>query len=177
MEEWVTESDSDDSKERRKKDGISVPSHYKKYTVEDRKIVMQLPDRQNEKNKSYDGPKDAKKIDIAEPGEESRPMYIATDLTSEEESELIKLLKEFRDVFAWSFKDLKGVDPAVCQHTIPMREDAKPSKQRPYSYNENFAAKIKEEIDKLKEAGFIYEIEHTEWVSPIVVVPKKNGKL
>ena len=48
---------------------------------------------------------------------------------------------------------------------------------RLYSYNENYAAKINEEIDKLKEAGFIYEIEHTEWVSPLVVVPKKNTKL
>ena len=47
----------------------------------------------------------------------------------------------------------------------------------PYSYNENYAAKINEEIDKLREAGFIYEIEHTEWVSRLVVVPKKNKKL
>ena len=92
LEEWVTNSDSDDFRERRNKDGISVPSHYKKYTVKDRKILMQLPDRQNEKNKSYDGPEDAKKIDIAEPGKESRSMYIATNLTSEEERELIKLL-------------------------------------------------------------------------------------
>ena len=45
---------------------------------------------------------------------------------------------------------------------------------RPYSYNENYAAKINEEIDKLREAWFIYEIEHTKWVSPLVVVPKKN---
>ena len=58
-----------------------------------------------------------------------------------------------------------------------MKDDAKPRKQRPYTYNENFARKIKEEIDKLLEAEFIYEIEHTEWVSSIVVVPKKNGKL
>ena len=29
----------------------------------------------------------------------------------------------------------------------------------------------------MKEVGFIYEIEHTSWVSPLVVVPKKNGKL
>ena len=68
------------------------------------------------------------------------------------------------------------MDPAICQHTIPLQEDAKPSKQHPYSYNDNFATKIKAEIDKLKEVGFIYEIEHTEWVSPIVVVPKENGK-
>ena len=79
--------------------------------------------------------------------------------------------------FAWSYKDLKGVDPEICQHTLPMREDAKPTWQRPYTYNDNFANKIKEEIDKLLEEEFIYEIEHTEWVTPIVVVPEKNGKL
>ena len=47
----------------------------------------------------------------------------------------------------------------------------------PYTYNKTFAKRIKEEIDKLKEVEFIYEIEHTDWVSPIVVVLKKNGKL
>ena len=77
----------------------------------------------------------------------------------------------------WSFKDLKGVDLVICEHTIPLRDNAKPSKQRTYSYNDNFATKIKVKIDKLKEVGFIYAIEHTEWVSLIVVVPKKNGKL
>ena len=90
---------------------------------------------------------------------------------------MIKTLKEYRDVFAWSYKDLKGVDPNICEHTIPLKFDAKPSRQRPYTYNETFAKKIKAEIDKLKEAEFIYEIEHTNWVLPIVVVPKKNGEV
>ena len=44
-------------------------------------------------------------------------------------------------------------------------------------YNDTFAKKRREEIDKLLEVKFVYEIEHTEWVSPIVVVPKKNGKI
>ena len=98
-------------------------------------------------------------------------------LSQEEEKLLIETLREYRDVFAWTYKDLKGVDPTICQHTIPMKEDAKPTRQRPYTYNDTFAKKIKEELDKLKEAQFIYEIEHTDWVSPIVIVPKKNGKL
>ena len=80
-------------------------------------------------------------------------------------------------MFAWSYKDHKGVDPAICQHMIPSNPDSKPSQQRPYTYNENFSKRIKEEIDKLKDAEFIYKIEHTDWVSPIVVVSKKNGKL
>ena len=141
-------------------------------------MVVQQPIRtQQSPGESYDGPKGSKKIDLAEPGEESKPAWIASDLSQEEEELLIKTLKEYRDVFAWSYKDLKGVDPTICQHTIPMKEDAKPTRQRPYTYNDTFAKKIKEEIDKLKEAEFIYEIEHTDWVSPIVVVPKKNGKL
>lgn len=36
---------------------------------------------------------------------------------------------------------------------------------------------VKEEIDKLLEIGFIYPVPYSEWVSPIVVVPKKNGKI
>ena len=35
---------------------------------------------------------------------------------------------------------------------------------------------VKEEIQKLLEAGFIYSISDSEWVSPLVIVPKKNGK-
>ena len=58
-----------------------------------------------------------------------------------------------------------------------MKIDSKPHKQRPYTYNDTFGKKIKEDIDKLLAVEFIDEIEHTEWVSPIVVMPKKNGKL
>ena len=70
-----------------------------------------------------DGLEDAKKIDLAEPREEPRLTWIATDLSQEEEELLISTLKKYKDVFAWSYKDLKGVDPAICQHTIPMQED------------------------------------------------------
>ena len=43
----------------------------------------------------------------AQPGEESKPVKIAQDLTSEEESLLLQTLTEYRDVFAWIYKDLK----------------------------------------------------------------------
>ncbi|MCO5581702.1 hypothetical protein L7F22_035591 [Adiantum nelumboides] len=172
---WTTEMETD---EDANSDKMDVPSHYKKYTIQDRKIIVQQPMKElKEPGTSYDGPKKAKKIDLDEPVKEPKPAYIATDLTEEEEQLLIATLKQYRDVFAWSYKDLERVDPSICQHTIPLNSDAKPSRQRPYTYNETFVRKIKEEIDKLKEAEFIYEIEHMDWVSPIVVVPKKNGKL
>ena len=43
--------------------------------------------------------------------------------------------------------------------------------------NPKYEMIVKEEIHKLLDAGFIYEIEHIEWVSPIVIIMKKNGKI
>ena len=125
-----------------------MPSHYKKYTVEERKIVLQKPTREKVvAGVSYDGQEEAKKVDLAQLDEELKLVYVSADLSEEEEKELIELLREFRDVFAWSYKDLKGVDPSVCQHTISMQDDAKPCIQRPYSYNDTFSQKIDEEIE------------------------------
>ena len=72
---------------------------------------------------------------------------------------------------------MKGVPLEVVQHTIPIWDDAKPMQQRPCDMNPKYETIVKEEIDKLLDARFIYEIKHTEWVSPIVIVTKKNGKI
>ncbi len=43
--------------------------------------------------------------------------------------------------------------------------------------NPNYAASVKHDIDKLHVVGFIKLVEEATWLSPMVVVPKKNGKL
>ena len=89
-----------------------APSHFKRYTVQERKIVLQQSKREPQKpGESYDGPENSKRVDLAKEGEEPRPVWIATELDPEEEKKLIETLKEYRDVFAWSYHDLKGVDP------------------------------------------------------------------
>ncbi|KAL3691076.1 hypothetical protein R1sor_004727 [Riccia sorocarpa] len=60
---------------------------------------------------------------------------------------------------------------------VPEKEEAKPLVQRPYRMNPNYAETVKKEIEKLKEADFIYPVKEYNWLSPIVIVPKKNGKL
>ena len=63
---------------------ISVPSHYKNYKVEERKIMVTMPERTlTSLGVSYDEPEDTKKVDLASPGEEPKPVYIATDLRPE----------------------------------------------------------------------------------------------
>ena len=43
--------------------------------------------------------------------------------------------------------------------------------------NLNYAVRIKEEIDKPLKVGFIRSVKQATWMSPIVVIPKKNGKI
>ena len=44
---------------------------------------------------------------------------------------------------------MQGIPPEVCEHTIPMKPDAKPVHQRPYPMNPKYASQIQEEINKL----------------------------
>ena len=117
-------------------------------------------------------------IDLAgvEDGER-KTVLIARDLAENDKRTLTTLLLQYKDVFAWSFDDMKGLDPAFCQHQINLHKDAKPVQQRRYRLNPNYAIKVKEEIDKLLKVGFIRPVKKSTWLSPIVVVPKKNGKI
>ena len=85
------------------------------------------------------------------------------------------LLDEFRDVFAWSARELVGIPPEFNELAIELEEGAKHVRQCQYRLNPKYALLVKKDIDKLLEAGFIYPMNHSEWVSPIVMVPKKIG--
>ena len=77
--------------------GLDVPENFRSYTVQDRSIILQSPKREKPLTlgESYDGPEDAKVIDLADPGEEPRSVWIATDLSVDEETLLVSTLKEY----------------------------------------------------------------------------------
>jgi hypothetical protein len=90
---------------------------------------------------------------------------------------LTNVLREYKDVFAWPYEDMKGRNPEFYHQKINLAKDAISVQQRRYRLNPNYAAKVKEEIDKLFRVGFIRPVKRTTWLSPIVVAPKKNGNL
>ena len=91
--------------------------------------------------------------------------------------ELKQLLKEFKDVFTWTYKDLKWIPPELTQHRIELDTTIPPTHQARYRLNLNYATVVKQDIDKLLAVVLIESIEEATWLSPIVVLPKKNGKL
>jgi predicted transcriptional regulator len=64
-------------------------------------------------------------------------------LIKEKTKELQTLLKEFKDVFAWTYKDLKGIPPKLIQHIIELDTSIPPTHQARYRLNPNYATTIK----------------------------------
>ena len=70
---------------------------------------------------------------------------------------------------------MKGIPSELCTHHIYIKEECRPIFQLQRRMNPNLKEIVKEELQKLLNTGFIYLILDNEWVSPLVIVPKKNG--
>jgi len=79
-------------------------------------------------------------------------------------------------VFAWTYKDLKGIPLEFTQHKIELDTLIPLAHQARYKLNVDYAIDVKHDIDKLLIVGFIQPIKEATWLSPIVVVLKRNGK-
>ncbi|KAK4381669.1 hypothetical protein Sango_2945000 [Sesamum angolense] len=61
--------------------------------------------------------------------ENPRPIYISASLTHGEEGTYIALLNEFKDIFAWSYKEMPGLDLEAAVHHLSVKKGARPVKQ------------------------------------------------
>ncbi|XP_057962379.1 uncharacterized protein LOC131153951 [Malania oleifera] len=97
--------------------------------------------------------------------EEPKQVKIGALLKGEEKDKMIELLRECRDVFAWSYQDMPGLDTELVTHKIPHHPDSKPVKQKPRSMRPEMLLKIKEEVQKQLEAGFLEVAQYPEWMA------------
>ncbi|GJZ43901.1 reverse transcriptase domain-containing protein [Tanacetum coccineum] len=102
------------------------------------------------------------------------PVIIAKDLKDDEKDRLLKVLKSHKRAIAWKISDIKGIDPQFCTHKILMEDDFKPAVQHQRRVNPKIHEVIKKEVVKLLDAGLIYPISDSPWVSPVHCVPKKG---
>ena len=95
---------------------------------------------------------------------------IGEQLSREQKQSLKQLTGEFRDVF----NNAPG-RTALAEHTIQMGA-AKPVRQQPYRLPHAYRDTVKQDLREMEGAGIIRP-SSSEWASPIVLVPKKDGTL
>nr|GFB94572.1 reverse transcriptase domain-containing protein [Tanacetum cinerariifolium] len=108
-------------------------------------------------------------------GDNKLPVIIAKELGEEEKAALIKVLKSHKRAIAWKLSDIQGINPEICTHEILMEEDYKPTVQHQRRVNPKIHDVIKKEAEKFLDAGLIYPISNSLWVSRVHRVPKKGG--
>jgi hypothetical protein len=112
-------------------------------------------------------------------GMEEEPKFVrlSRSLTREQRAEYAELLREFSDVFAWTYEDLKTYDTTVIEHKIPLKEEAKPFRQKLRQINPMLLPIMEREVKKLLDAQIIVPLRYSEWVANLVPVRKKNGEI
>ncbi|CAM8905954.1 unnamed protein product [Rhodiola kirilowii] len=103
------------------------------------------------------------------------PVIVNASLTDVETQKLLDVLRKHRPALGYSIDDLKGISPDLCMHRINLEDDARPSRDALRRLNPKLNDVVKKEILKLLDAGIIYSVADSKWVSPVHVVPKKGG--
>jgi hypothetical protein len=89
--------------------------------------------------------------------EDPRPTFISASLPEEVAGKLKTFLKGYMNCFAWSYKEMPGLDPNVAVHYLKIDPTFKPIKQASRRMRIELEEKIVEETKKLIDAGFIRE--------------------
>jgi hypothetical protein len=109
--------------------------------------------------------------------EDPKMVKISKYLSTEMKSKYAELLKQYTNVFAWSYDDLKTYDTSVIEHKIPLKHGIKPFRQKLRQINPILLPVIEREVKKLLDAKIIVPLWYSEWVVNLVPAKKKNGEI
>jgi hypothetical protein len=90
-------------------------------------------------------------------------------ITSKERKELIVSLRDYVDVFTWSYDDMPDLDTDIVVYRVPLVEGCKPFKQKLRRTHPEVLIKVNAKIKKQWNAGFLEVVKYPQWVSNIVV--------
>ncbi|KAL8116362.1 hypothetical protein AgCh_022748 [Apium graveolens] len=103
------------------------------------------------------------------------PVIIVSELSGSDEEKLLRILREFISAIGWTIAYIKGISLSYCMHKILLEEGSKPTVEQQRRLNPIMKEVVKKEILKWLDAGIIYPISDSSWVSSVQCVPKKGG--
>ena len=106
--------------------------------------------------------------------EKPKMIKLSKSLSSEEKVKYIELLKEYQDVFAWGYEDLKTYNKDIIQQKIPLKENQKPFQQKLRRINPILLPLIEKEVKRMFDAQIIAPVRYSDWVSNLVPTGKKT---
>ncbi|KAL2236614.1 UNVERIFIED_CONTAM: Retrovirus-related Pol polyprotein from transposon [Sesamum indicum] len=119
-------------------------------------------------------PVDHKEVELIQ-GDPTKVTKIGTNL-GQFEGIMITFLRSNIDMFAWDPSDFRGINPEVIVHRLNVDPSMRPVQQKKRTFGAEKNAIIEGEVNKLLKAGYVSEVQYTDWLANVVVVPKPGGK-
>jgi hypothetical protein len=85
-------------------------------------------------------------------------------------------LKSYTCCFAWDYTEIPGLSRELIEHWLPIKAGYRLYKKEARNFKPEIVGRVKEEVDRLLQAGFIQPCRYADWVSNIVPVEKKNTR-
>ena len=99
-----------------------------------------------EKEVQVTAEEEMEEVDLGSASQVPRPISISASLTEKEKIELVLLLKDFKDVFAWDYSEMPGLDPGLVAHTLTVDPQTKPVAQPARIFHTKIEGQIVKEV-------------------------------
>jgi len=109
--------------------------------------------------------------------ENVKETWITVHLSPSEKKEYTEFLREYEDIFTWSYDDMTGLSTSIVAHKLPTDPTCPPVKQKLRKFKPDMSLKIKEEVTKQVKAKVLRVVEYPTWLANILSVTKKDGKV
>jgi hypothetical protein len=103
------------------------------------------------------------------------PIFVNENMSLEHKDATIKLLRDFVDCFTWNYREMPGLSQELVEHRLPINSGFRPYKQTARRFNLIIHDRVKEEVERLLDAGFIRPYRYAEWVFNIVLEHRQNS--
>uniref|UniRef100_A0A2N9GGQ7 Reverse transcriptase/retrotransposon-derived protein RNase H-like domain-containing protein n=1 Tax=Fagus sylvatica TaxID=28930 RepID=A0A2N9GGQ7_FAGSY len=102
---------------------------------------------------------------------------VGANLLPQMKESIVQILKNNKDVFAWSHEDMPGIDPSIISHKLNVNPSLRLVKQKRRVFAPERNDTIMEEVDKLLAANFIKEVFYPNWLANVVMVKKNQWEM
>ncbi|KAL2229060.1 UNVERIFIED_CONTAM: Retrovirus-related Pol polyprotein from transposon gypsy [Sesamum indicum] len=116
---------------------------------------------------------DHKEVELVQ-GDSTRTTKIGLKMGEGLDTLMIAFLRNNVDMFAWNPSDFRGISPKVIVHRLNVEPTMRPIQQKKRTFEVEKNRVIEEEVSKLLKAGYVSEIQYTDWLSNVVVVCPKD---
>lgn len=101
-------------------------------------------------------------LEVVNLGKNTTPQNInlGKKFSPEEKQSYIKLFKDYKDIFAWTYEDLKTYETKIIQHNIPTKPQTKPFQQKLRKMHPNLEPQVKAELNNLLAANIILPVKN-----------------